>query len=144
MTAPSDQLAADLVSRLNAGSWSASFTAAKAFLPDQSVKSLKTLKVEVIPRREEMERRTRSAWTEQPTVSIVVRKKVGAEAGQVSVDDVDAIVNLAAEIAADLQTVTRLPNAGPITNIDRLILDERALHEDVVAVSVVTVTTTKL
>lgn len=96
------QIADKVVDGLNAGAFSAAFTAARHWRPIWDLPALATLRVSVVPRAKERARATRRDDQRDLVVQIGVQQKLtgrGSQAGEeIDVPEVDALVWLVEEI----------------------------------------------
>lgn len=93
------------VTRLNAGSFSESFTAEKRLLPRRELEDITALMVDVFPGSEEWERQARSGvFTKTHNVSIAIQAPITSDANATF----ETYLALADEILADLSSITNL------------------------------------
>lgn len=87
-----DDIADAVVSSLNAGTFSPSFTATKSLLPVYQLESAPALLVDVVVGSQERERMTRgSLWLKRYTVSVIVRAKCDAT-NNAEIEPLEALV----------------------------------------------------
>ena len=91
-------IAQAVTDELNAGSFSQSFTAERAYLPVFELKDMATLHVTVVPKGRELETVARTIPQEDVQIDVAVQQKladVATESGQI-----DALLTLVEEIGA--------------------------------------------
>ena len=101
-----------VVSALNAQTFSQAFTAARLYVPRETLEELKTLAVSVVPESVVATRHDRAAFEEDYRVVVAIRKKLTGDAPA----DVDPYVLLTQEIA-DYLRANRPPlysDAAPV------------------------------
>ena len=130
MTGALQDVADGVVTDLNAGSWSQSFTAARVALPEFTVPDLATLQVPVAIRSTSQERLTRTRVIDVVEIDIGVMKKIDVT-GSIGKADVDPFVTLVDEIAEYFFT-TRLsgfPTALPTVSTPDPVYDQEYLEK---------------
>jgi hypothetical protein len=90
-------VADDVVSALNGGTFSVEFTAERVYRIQLNLETMgDSLYVHVVPRSREIESLTRSGTQREIVVDVAIRQHMAEGAGN---DDLDALMNLAQEIA---------------------------------------------
>lgn len=99
MSATIVAIADDVVTQLNAGTFSQAITAARKWQPQATLEQLSTAVIHVVPRKDSGERASRSQFEHQYELEIGIRKKLTAGASEAGDEaELDGLVLLGEEI----------------------------------------------
>lgn len=129
-------LADAIVTALNAGTFSESFTAERGYLPTFDLPDMDTLRVTVVPRQEEGRLDTRNSSVHEYSIDIAIQKKPTALTNTL----LDALMRVVQEIADFFLFDTNPENTTLITPSIRILYLQDHLQKFRQFTSVVTLT----